>query len=103
MIPAAGSAKASPLWLVLTYFLHVVGEMCLSPVGLSAMTRLAPTRVAGPDDGRLVPGHSVGSYLGGRVASLYEAYSLPSSSAWSPPVRWWPRSSSPSWSGPSTG
>ena len=77
MIPAASSAKASPLWLVLTYFLHVVGEMCLSPIGLSATTRLAPTRVQGLMMGVWFLSISVGSYLGGRVASLYEAYALP--------------------------
>ena len=34
------------VWLLATYFLHVVGEMCLSPVGLSTVTKLAPSRVA---------------------------------------------------------
>ena len=42
-----GGAKVSPIWLVGTYFLHTVGELCLSPVGLSAMTKLAPARMAG--------------------------------------------------------
>ncbi len=43
-----GSANAtpdnplSPSWLIVTYFLHTVGELCLSPVGLSSMTKLAP-------------------------------------------------------------
>ena len=77
IIPAASGGKASPLWLVLTYFLHVVGELCLSPVGLSATTKLAPTRVASLMMGVFLMSISVGSYLGGQVASLYEAYSLP--------------------------
>jgi len=76
MIPAASGAKASPLWLVLTYFLHVVGEMCLSPIGLSVTTKLAPTPVQGLMMGVWFMSISVGSYLGGRVASLYEAYAL---------------------------
>ena len=76
MIPAASGGKASPLWLVLTYFLHVVGEMCLSPIGLSVTTKLAPTPVQGLMMGVWFMSISVGSYLGGRVASLYEAYAL---------------------------
>ncbi|MEZ5421165.1 MAG: oligopeptide:H+ symporter, partial [Vicinamibacterales bacterium] len=39
--------KVSPLWLTATYFLHTIGELTISPVGLSAMTRLAPARIAG--------------------------------------------------------
>ncbi len=77
IIPASGGGKASPLWLALTYLLHVIGELCLSPVGLSATTKLAPARVAGLMMGVFLMSISVGSYLGGQVASLYEAYSLP--------------------------
>ncbi len=39
--------KISPLWLVGLYFLEVVGEMCLSPVGLSTVTKLAPVKLVG--------------------------------------------------------
>ena len=35
------------MWLTVTYLLHTCGELCLSPVGLSAMTKLAPARIAG--------------------------------------------------------
>ena len=77
IIPASRSGLASPLWLVLTYLLHVMGELCLSPVGLSAMTRLAPPRVAGMMMGVWFLATSVGSFLAGRVAGLYEAFSLP--------------------------
>jgi POT family proton-dependent oligopeptide transporter len=35
-------ALVNPLWLVLSYFIFVIGELCLSPVGLSATTKLAP-------------------------------------------------------------
>ncbi|KAB7667610.1 peptide MFS transporter [Bacillus sp. B1-b2] len=45
MLPAylgGENTLVSPLWLVLSYFLVVVGELCLSPVGLSATTKLAP-------------------------------------------------------------
>lgn len=38
--------KASPLWLVGVYFLFTCGELCLSPIGLSLVNKLAPARVA---------------------------------------------------------
>jgi POT family proton-dependent oligopeptide transporter len=67
----------SPLWLALTYLLHTIGELCLSPVGLSAMTRLAPPRVAGLVMGVWFLAAAVGNYLGGQIASFYEALALP--------------------------
>ena len=39
---ATSAVQISAVWLVVTYFLHTVGELCLSPVGLSSMTKLAP-------------------------------------------------------------
>ena len=41
-----GGQLASPLWLVAAYTLHTIGELCLSPVGLSLVTKLAPARFA---------------------------------------------------------
>ena len=75
---AAHGIKVSPLWLTATYLLHTIGELCLSPVGLSAMTKLAPARVAALMMGVWFLATSVGNYLGGRVAALYESFSLPS-------------------------
>jgi POT family proton-dependent oligopeptide transporter len=78
--PAAMAMKGgmvSPWWLVLTYLFHTIGELCLSPVGLSAMTKLAPARVAGMMMGLWFVSIGIGDYLGGRVASLYESISLP--------------------------
>ncbi|MCP5116793.1 MAG: peptide MFS transporter, partial [bacterium] len=72
-----GGQLASPAWLVLTYLCHTCGELCLSPVGLSAMTKLAPARVGGFLMGVFFLSIAVGNYMGGRVASFYEAFSLP--------------------------
>jgi len=50
MVPAAmltAEGRVSPLWLVGLFFLQTVGELFLSPVGLSTMTRLAPERLVG--------------------------------------------------------
>jgi len=81
LVPAAAQAtrgeQVSFLWLVATYFLHTCGELCLSPVGLSAMTKLAPARVASFLMGVWFLSISVGNYLGGRLAGLYERLPLP--------------------------
>src|SRR5687768_7065645 len=69
---------ASPLWLTTTYFLHTIGELLLSPVGLSAMTVLAPARIGGLMMGVWFLATSVGNFISGRVSGLYEAMPLPS-------------------------
>ena len=61
-----------------TYFLHTIGELVLSPVGLSAMTVLAPARIGGLMMGIWFLATSVGNFIGGRVSGLYESFALPS-------------------------
>ncbi len=46
-INASGLGKVAMYWLVITYFLHTCGELCLSPVGLSAVTKLSPAKIVG--------------------------------------------------------
>jgi len=81
LIPPARAAivgaLVSPWWLTGTYFLQTAGEMCLSPVGLSAMTKLAPARVAGMMMGLWFVSISIGDYLAGVAASVYESMPLP--------------------------
>ena len=74
---AQQGVKVSPLWLVATYLLHTVGEMALSPVGLSAMSTLAPARIAGLMMGVWFLATSLGNFIGGRVAAFYESMALP--------------------------
>jgi POT family proton-dependent oligopeptide transporter len=74
---AETGVRVSPMWLIVTYLLHTMGELCLSPVGLSAMTKLAPARVAGLMMGVWFLSISAGNYLGGRLAALYGALPLP--------------------------
>ncbi len=69
--------KVSPWWLVVTYLLHTFGELSLSPVGLSATTKLAPARVAGLMMGVWFLAIAVGNFIGGRLASLYTSMPLP--------------------------
>jgi POT family proton-dependent oligopeptide transporter len=74
---AAGGARVSPMWLVVSYLLQTLGELCLSPVGLSAMSRLAPVRIAGLVMGVWFLALSVGNYLAGMASSFYETMPLP--------------------------
>ncbi|MEZ5315875.1 MAG: peptide MFS transporter [Vicinamibacterales bacterium] len=81
LVPAArlsaDGTLVSPLWLVMTYLLHTWAELCLSPVGLSSMTKLAPARIVSLMMGVWFLGASVGNYIGGRVGGMYESLSLP--------------------------
>ena len=72
------NTKVSPLWLVASYFLATVGELMLSPVGLSAFSKLAPARVTGLMMGIWFLTIAVGNFMGSRVAALYESLPLPS-------------------------
>ncbi len=73
---SAGGARVSPIWLLLTYLLHTIGELCLSPVGLSAMTKLAPARGTGRMMGVWFMASAVGNLIAGSVASIYESFTL---------------------------
>jgi POT family proton-dependent oligopeptide transporter len=70
-------AKVGPWWLIGTYLLQTVGELSLSPVGLSAMTKLAPARAGGFMMGIWFLSTSIGNWLAGKAASLYSSMPLP--------------------------
>ena len=76
-ILAANGVKVSPLWLVATYLLHTFGELSLSPVGMSAMTKLSPARIGGLIMGVWYLSISIGNFAGGRISSLYGSMPLP--------------------------
>jgi POT family proton-dependent oligopeptide transporter len=73
---AGDGGRVSPLWLAAVYLIHTVGELCLSPVGLSAITKLAPARIAGLTMGVWFLSISVGNFFAGRMASFYESMPL---------------------------
>ena len=77
-ILAERGVQVSPVWLAITYLLHTCGELALSPVGMSAMTKLAPVRIGGLIMGFWFLALSAGNYIGGRISGLYEAWTLPS-------------------------
>jgi POT family proton-dependent oligopeptide transporter len=74
---SADGVRVSPLWLVGVYFLQVCGEMSLSPVGLSLVTKLAPQRIVGLMMGVWFLSISMGSIIGGKLAGLFKTYPLP--------------------------
>ena len=73
-----GEGKVGMQWLVVTYFFHTVGELCLSPVGLSSMTKLAPDRLVGQMMGTWFMGAALGNLIAGLVAGYIEDMPLPS-------------------------
>lgn len=67
------AVKASLMWLVLTYLLHTIGELCLSPVGLSVVTKLSPPKLASLLMGVWLLSSFVANIVGGYLASYVEA------------------------------
>jgi POT family proton-dependent oligopeptide transporter len=67
-----------PTWLVLTYFLNTCGELCLSPVGLSYMSKLAPPRFVGQAMGIFFLSLALGGNLAGVLTGQYDASHLES-------------------------
>ena len=74
---ATDGALVSPMWLIVTYFFHTTGELCLSPVGLSSITKLAPKRLVGQMMGIWFMAAALGNLLAGLVAGLIESLALP--------------------------
>jgi len=81
LVPAAGmtmsGAQVGIWWLTGTYFLQTLGELSLSPVGLSAMTKLAPDRAQGFIMGIWFLSTSIGNWAAGKAASLFSSMPLP--------------------------
>ncbi len=70
-------ALVSPLWLVGAYLVLEFGELCLSPVGLSAVSKLAPSQLLGLTMGIWFLATSAGSILAGWAGSLFSTLPLP--------------------------
>ena len=79
----------SPLWLTGTYLLTACGELCLSPVGLSSTTKLAPARFAGQTMGLWFLTIALGSFLAGQLSGTYNAQDLATLPALYLKLFWW--------------
>ena len=71
-----GGATAPAYLLVLTYLLTVFGELCVSPVGLSTVTKLAPARLVGQMMGVWFLGSSLGKLMAGLIAGSFDPNDL---------------------------
>jgi POT family proton-dependent oligopeptide transporter len=81
--------KVAMTWLVLTFLMHTWGELCLSPVGLSSMTKLVPTRFVGQVLGVWFMATALGTNLAGRLSGDYDASNLESLPALFLKIFWW--------------
>ncbi|MFM1768883.1 MAG: hypothetical protein RJA22_1412 [Verrucomicrobiota bacterium] len=75
---ALAAGRVWPTWLITTYLLHTLGELCLSPVGLSAVTKLAPARLVGQMMGIWFLGAALGNLVAGLFAGEVTGDSLAS-------------------------
>ena len=82
-------AKILPTWLLVTYFLQECGDLCLSPVGLSSMTKLAPPRFVGQVMGLWFLALALGNNLAGQLSGEYDAHNLQSLPALFLKIFWW--------------
>tara|TARA_B100000809_G_scaffold43630_2_gene37896 strand:+ start:32302 stop:33897 length:1596 start_codon:yes stop_codon:yes gene_type:complete len=77
---AAGTVKVSMVWLILAYLLHTLGELVLSPVGLSYVSKLAPVKLVGLMFGLWFTATAIANFAGGMTASyideISEKYSM---------------------------
>ena len=72
--------KVSMIWLVLAYLFHTLGELCLSPVGLSYVSKLVPARMIAFMFGMwylaIAIGNKLAAVLGGQIENITHEYSL---------------------------
>ena len=76
----AEGAKVSMIWLILAYLLHTLGELCLSPLGLSYVSKLVPARMIAFMFGMwylaIAIGNKLAGSLGGMIESVTQQYDL---------------------------
>jgi len=66
----AGGALVSPWWLIAAYTFHTFGELCLSPIGLSFVTKLAPLKMVALLMGLWFFATAIAEFLAGQLAAL---------------------------------
>ena len=73
---AEASGKAGIGWLLSVYLLHTLGELCLSPIGLSLVTKLSPARTVSLMMGLWFAAAALADYLAGRLEEIVHHYDL---------------------------
>jgi len=78
--PGAKTASVSMIWLIVAYFFHTTGELCLSPVGLSYVSKLSPKKFIGLLFGFWFCASAIANFIGGLLGSyidkIAETYSM---------------------------
>jgi POT family proton-dependent oligopeptide transporter len=69
-----GTEKASVLWLIASYGVITIGELCLSPMGLSIVSKLSPVRITSLMMGGWFLSTSIGNKLSGVLATMWDSY-----------------------------
>jgi POT family proton-dependent oligopeptide transporter len=76
-LEAAPAIRVSPFWLIGCYFIQELGELCISPVGLSVFTKLSPVKIVGSMLGVWFLADSVGNKVAGFAAGFISSAPLP--------------------------
>jgi POT family proton-dependent oligopeptide transporter len=82
LVPAGAAAQSapgvrvSPWWLIVSYGISELGELCLYPVGLSAVTKLSPPRIVGLMMGVWLLSNAFGNKLAGWAAGFFSTMPL---------------------------
>ena len=77
--PGAQTASVSIIWLILAYLFHTLGELCLSPVGLSYVSKLSPKRLVGFMFGIWFFASAIGNFMSHKLGSYIDQISKESS------------------------
>jgi len=85
VLNGGGNVRVSPWWLVFSYFLQTIGELSLSPVGLSSMTKLAPFKFKGQMMGVWFMAAALGNLIAGLVGGRVDPEKLQDM----PTLFWW--------------
>ncbi|MBL19755.1 MAG: MFS transporter [Flavobacteriaceae bacterium] len=79
ILPGAKTASVSILWLILAYLFHTLGELCLSPVGLSYISKLSPKRLVGFMFGIWFFASAIGNFMSHKLGSYIDEISTETS------------------------
>lgn len=71
---AQGGSMVSPMWLVSVYFLHTVAELCLSPIGLSMISKLSPQKIVSVMMGLWFASIALANYMAGVLEAVLKNY-----------------------------
>jgi len=69
--------KVGPIWLVAVYVLHTLGELCLSPIGLSMVSKLAPSQLISILMGLWFTAMALANYLAGTLEEILSGSTIP--------------------------